>query len=158
MFCGSCLFCFIFGAVGVWFKLCLSHSFQYGVISMVLACVALEEVTCNLINCLHWDALRIIYALDSEKQSTGLHCTKTKWSQWTQQRYHLFLISHIGHFFFFRSWHLHYPQCNLATEWHDSRQIIRLKAASSGATKGFIRLFYACSLNSNKNSQTHLHA
>ena len=30
---------------------------------------------------------------------------------------------------------LHYPKCNLATKWH---QFIRLHAASSGATNGFI--------------------
>lgn len=31
----------------------------------------------------------------------------------------------------------HYPQCNFAIEGHHWRQYIKLKAASSGATKGF---------------------
>ena len=39
------------------------------------------------------------------------------------------------------TWCLHYPQCNLATEKHHWKQFIRLHAASSGATKGFILLF-----------------
>ena len=34
-----------------------------------------------------------------------------------------------------------YPQCNLSTEWHHWRQFIRLHAASSGATEGFMLLF-----------------
>ena len=41
---------------------------------------------------------------------------------------------------FFKTWWLHYPKCNSATEWNHWRIIIRLHAASSGATKGFILL------------------
>ena len=37
-------------------------------------------------------------------------------------------------FFFYTSWCLHYPQCNLATEWHHWRQFIN-HTTSSGATK-----------------------
>ena len=37
----------------------------------------------------------------------------------------------------FKIWCLHYP-LYWATEWHPCRQFIRLHAASSGATKGFI--------------------
>lgn len=34
----------------------------------------------------------------------------------------------------FKTWCLDYPQCSLATERHPWRQLIRLDAASSGAT------------------------
>ena len=36
---------------------------------------------------------------------------------------------------FSKTWQLHYPQCNLASEWHHCRQIIRIHVASSGATR-----------------------
>ena len=39
-------------------------------------------------------------------------------------------------------WWLHYPQCNLATGWHHWRHVIRLHAASSGATKGKVNESY----------------
>ena len=37
---------------------------------------------------------------------------------------------------------LHYPRCNCTTEWHHWKQLIRLHAASSGATKGLKLLFH----------------
>ena len=36
---------------------------------------------------------------------------------------------------------VHYPHCNLATEWCQRSQFIRLHAASTGATEAFILLF-----------------
>ena len=44
---------------------------------------------------------------------------------------------------FFETWHLYYPQCNLAAEWHHWWQFISLHASFSGAKKGFIRLVLA---------------
>lgn len=38
----------------------------------------------------------------------------------------------VSHGLLFKTWRLHYPQCNLATEWHQGRQFIRLHVASSG--------------------------
>ena len=34
------------------------------------------------------------------------------------------------------------PQCNLATVWHHQRQFVRLHAASSGASRGCMLLFF----------------
>ena len=47
--------------------------------------------------------------------------------------------------------HLQYPQCNLDTKCHRLRLSVRLHAASSGATKGFVLLFHICG----STSQTH---
>ena len=45
----------------------------------------------------------------------------------------------------FTTWCLYYPQCNFATTWLHWRQFIRLHAASSVATKGFILLLVVLS-------------
>ena len=46
--------------------------------------------------------------------------------------------------FHFKTWRLHYPQCTWATVWHHWRRFTWLHAASSGATKDFILLFFVC--------------
>lgn len=53
-----------------------------------------------------------------------------------------------------KTWCLNDPPCNFATEWH-WRQFIRLKAASSRATKGLMLLFHLCS-RTPQDLQTHI--
>lgn len=61
-----------------------------------------------------------------------------------------------------KTWHLHYRQCHLATEWHHCRQFIRLHADSYGDGTKFILLlllFHICKSRKNtfKSTDTKRH-
>ena len=57
-------------------------------------------------------------------------------NQYSRTRDITFLIQ--ASLFLFKTWQLHYPQCNIATEWQRCRQFVRLHAAFSGASKDLI--------------------
>ena len=103
--------------------------------SSIKPSVAPEEAACNLINSLQWC-----------HSVAKLHCGQyrqqvlkpvrwisisllTHW--WTHYERFLFFdtdITSLYHTFLsvFKTWHLHYPQCILPTEWHQPRQLTTL--------------------------------
>ena len=54
-----------------------------------------------------------------------------------------------------KPWLLHYPQCNLATEWHHWRRSVRLHPASSAATKRLCTTIFTYGVTLPKICKTH---
>ena len=114
--------------------------------------VAPEEAACNLVKCLQWcvgstrffigPALHscntVGFVMDSLKTNVHILYSRTREIPFL---FHTFIL-------YFNTRHLRYPQCNWDTKWHHWRQSVRLHAASSGTTKGFILLncfYHICS-------------
>ena len=119
--------------------------------------MAQEEAACNQINCLWWfhQWLHCIAGNVGARfwkavkwSSIALlkycwtHCEKfkNKCSKLAEPEIPTFLLHEF--LFCFKTRSLHYPQINLATEWHHQSEFILLNASSPEAKKGFILLFH----------------
>ena len=119
--CFKCVSCVLW----FYFVLCsCTHCFlSYFVVSHLVSRLSFTSCCCCLL--CHMTLLNVLKANDP------INTAKTE------------ILPFLFHilFFLFKTWCLHYPQCNLTTEWHHWRQLIWICAVSSGATKGFILLF-----------------
>lgn len=88
-----------------------------------------EEAVCYWRNCLLWCLSCIVGNAGTQNNTAGQF--KKNWSKSTYR-----------------------PQCNFAAEWHHWRQFTRSHAASSGAPKGFILLYWHMQSYSNNCKHT----
>ena len=103
--------------------------------------MASEEAACNLITC-----------LQSLRCHLVLHCGKARGLEKVHQTSTALLYCAVLPFYFTHSssfsqpWHLNYLISIWGAGWHHWRLLIRLHAASTGATKGFKMTVFTCAV------------